>query len=61
MTQSTFLSDTQLAARYGTHRGTIWRWVQAGRFPEPVKLTPGCTRWKSSDVEAWEAEREGVA
>ena len=61
MSNDTYLSVKQLAVRFNTHRGTIWRWVQAGRFPAPVRLTPGCTRWKSSDVEAWEAEREGVA
>ncbi|TKW67168.1 MAG: AlpA family phage regulatory protein [Paracoccus denitrificans] len=26
-------------------------------FPQPVKLTPGCTRWKLSEIEAWEAAK----
>jgi prophage regulatory protein len=23
-------------------------------FPKPVKLSPGCTRWRLSELEAWE-------
>ena len=51
----TYLSDTQLSARYGVHRTTPWRWVKSDpTFPQPVNLTPGCTRWKLSEIEAWE-------
>ena len=57
MPTETYLSDRDLANKYGVHRVTPWKWVQAGRFPQPVKLGPGCTRWRASDVEAWEAER----
>jgi len=57
----TYLSDIQLAARYNVHRATPWRWVQTGQFPKPVNLTPGCTRWKLSDIEAWEASRKTAA
>ncbi|WP_379862581.1 helix-turn-helix transcriptional regulator [Mameliella alba] len=30
-------------------------------FPKPVTLTPGCTRWKLADLEAWEAAKSGDA
>lgn len=54
----TFLSDIQLGNRYGVHRSTIWRWVKTDSdFPYPIVLSLGCTRWKLSDVEAWEARR----
>ena len=54
----TYLSDVHLAARFGVHRMTPWRWVQTDpRFPKPVKLTPGCTRWKLSEIEAWEVSK----
>ena len=45
MTQTIYLSDKQLAEKYGVHRTTIWRWVKQGDFPPPVKLSPGCSRW----------------
>ena len=57
-----YLSDVHLAARYGVHRMTPWRWLKADpHFPKPVKLTPGCTRWKLSEVEAWETAKAEFA
>jgi prophage regulatory protein len=54
----TYLSDLQVSARYGVHRSTPWRWTNSDlAFPKPIALTPGCTRWRLSDVEAWEARR----
>lgn len=52
-----FIADTALASRYEVSRATPWRWAKQGKFPQPVKLSPGCTRWRLSDVEAWEASR----
>jgi prophage regulatory protein len=53
-----FLSDRQVAARYGVARATPWRWVKSdSTFPRPVELSPGCTRWKLEDLVAWEAEK----
>ncbi|PYZ99605.1 AlpA family transcriptional regulator [Gammaproteobacteria bacterium 2W06] len=54
-----FVSDQELAARYRVHRCTIWRWVASRGFPTPINLSPGCTRWRLSDVCAWEAEQGG--
>jgi prophage regulatory protein len=59
---TTFLSDTQIAARYGVHRSTPWRWAKTDpTFPQPVTLTAGCTRWKLSELEAWEAAKTRTA
>lgn len=57
MTNEIYLSDKRIAERYEVSRATVWRWVQAARLPKPVKLSPGCTRWRASDVEAWEAKQ----
>lgn len=56
-----FLSDKRIAERLGVTRQTVWRWAGAGNFPQPVRLGPGVTRWKASDVDAWVAEREAAA
>ncbi|RUR70993.1 AlpA family phage regulatory protein [Variovorax guangxiensis] len=32
---------------------TIWRWVKAGNFPAPIKLTAHVTAWKLEEVVAW--------
>lgn len=58
---SIYVKDKALAERYNVHRKTIWEWVRAGRFPRPIKLTPGCARWPLADVEAHERERREAA
>jgi len=55
-----FARDTEIADRYGVSRNTIWRWTKEGRLPSPVRLGPGCTRWRLADIEQWEAEREAI-
>lgn len=32
---------------------TLWRWVKAGTFPAPVKLSAMITAWKVADVREW--------
>lgn len=57
-----YLSDRDMAARYRTKsRATIWRWIRTAGLPKPVQLSPGCTRWRLSDVEEWESKRPGAA
>ncbi|MBM4230765.1 MAG: AlpA family phage regulatory protein [Gammaproteobacteria bacterium] len=46
--------------RYQISANTVWRWVREGRFPKPVKLGPGVTAWRLSDLERWEREREAI-
>ena len=54
----TYVSDRQLGARYNVHHLTPRRWMDTDpSFPKPIRLTPGCTRWKLSDLEAWERSK----
>ena len=32
---------------------TVQRMVAAGEFPPPVHISPGRSRWRRSDVDAW--------
>lgn len=50
-----YLSVDQVASRFGVSKDTIWRWRREGDFPKPVKLGGRTTRWRLSDIEAWEA------
>lgn len=60
-TTKIYLSDKQVAQRYEVSRKTVWYWAANNpAFPKPVKLSPGCTRWKLSDIEAWEAGKGGA-
>ncbi|GGO34495.1 hypothetical protein GCM10010991_25380 [Gemmobacter aquaticus] len=57
-----YLSDVRLSERFGVHRTTIWRWTSTvPNFPKPVRLSPQCSRWKLSEIEAWENARQGTA
>ncbi|MEC9388073.1 MAG: AlpA family phage regulatory protein [Pseudomonadota bacterium] len=56
-----YLSARELASRYQVSLVTPWRWAKKDSFPSPVKLGPGCTRWKLSEIEAWEASRGATA
>ena len=57
MQNTTYLTDKQVADRFSISRATTWRWVERHKFPKPIKLSPGCTRWRLSDVERWELEQ----
>lgn len=56
-----YATDIVLAAHFGVTRTTVWKWVNRNGFPAPVKLSPQMTRWKWSDVEAWEAAQSAAA
>lgn len=59
--KSIYLSDSQIANRFGVSRQTTWRWAATDpTFPKPIKLSAGCTRFKLSELEAWESAK-GVA
>ena len=37
----------------GMSRSSIYRLMQDGEFPRPVKVGPAAVRWKASDLTAW--------
>jgi predicted DNA-binding transcriptional regulator AlpA len=45
-------TDAETAAMIGVGVRTLWRMVQAGEFPQPVKIRSK-TLWKAADVAAW--------
>jgi prophage regulatory protein len=40
----------------GASRSWPWKLARDGRFPQPIKLSARCTRWRLSDVRAWMAD-----
>ena len=57
-----YVSDRFLADRYAVSRTTPWDWAKKKPgFPQPVKLSERCTRWKLSEIEAWEQAQIEVA
>lgn len=49
----TILRLKSVLARTGLSRSTLYRMVQAGRFPRPLRISVRCTGWREADVERW--------
>ena len=39
----------------GLKKTAIYSRVEAGLFPEPLKLSERCVRWRAEEIEAWVA------
>lgn len=37
---------------------TWWRYVKAGKAPQPIKISPGVTAWRVGDIRAWLAGQQ---
>ena len=51
--QTGFLRQRQVLAFVPISKSTLWRRVQVGSFPEPVKLSPRITVWRAEDLRRW--------
>ncbi len=38
---------------------TWWRWVRAGKAPQPIRMSDGVTAYRVGDLRQW-LERQGV-
>ena len=47
------LTRAEVEERVGLRRSAIYAMMRAGRFPEPVKISSRCVRWRSDEVQAW--------
>ena len=45
-----FLTDRETAHFLGISKASVWRYAKDPRFPQPVRLGPGSTRWRLSDL-----------
>ena len=39
---------------------TVYRWMRAGDFPQPINLGPNFVVWRGSAINAWFASRQGA-
>ena len=47
----------ELCEAFNITRPTLDRWINATKFPPPIKITEKSYAWRVSDVEAWIAAR----
>ncbi|RME80591.1 MAG: AlpA family phage regulatory protein [Zetaproteobacteria bacterium] len=48
-----FLRVNDIIQMLGISRSTWWRWVRAGKAPQPIHLSPRCTVWRAEDIQKW--------
>lgn len=48
-----FLRQPQVLVFVPISRSTLWRRIQAGTFPGPVKLSARVTAWRAEDLRSW--------
>ena len=48
-----FLRQWQVLTFVPISKSTLWRRVQVGSFPEPVKLSTRITAWRAEDLRRW--------
>jgi len=54
-----YLSDRQVAIRFTISKATVWRWHDNNPdFPRRVKLSPGTSRWKLSELVLFEIKMQ---
>ena len=56
-----FIRSRQVLEMIGMSRTTLWRMVQAGTFPRPIRITKRTRRYALEAVEAWmKARTDGL-
>jgi predicted DNA-binding transcriptional regulator AlpA len=53
ITSERLLRLPELVRTIGVSRATIYRYIDSGRLPPPVKLSTRCTAWRASEITAW--------
>ncbi|NOD36829.1 MULTISPECIES: AlpA family transcriptional regulator [unclassified Ruegeria] len=56
-----YLKDVEVAKRFGIARQTVWKRVELGVLPAPIKLPPNSSRWRLSSLLAFEKKLAGAS
>ena len=48
----------QLEHHLGLSRSTIYSMMKQGRFPRPIRLSPGAVGWTSESIDQWLQDRK---
>ncbi|MCG4260723.1 AlpA family phage regulatory protein [Acetobacter senegalensis] len=47
------LDIKEVIKRTSLSRSTIWRRLRSRSFPQPVRLSEQCVRWRADEVDSW--------
>jgi predicted DNA-binding transcriptional regulator AlpA len=56
--QKTKIDPMRKSMLGGVNRSTVYRWIKTEGFPKPIKLSPSCSVWSISEVQAWLDSRQ---
>jgi prophage regulatory protein len=56
--QEQYVTMADWTQQLGVSIQTGHRWVREGKFPQPLRLSTKCIRWKKSVVAAWIESRQ---
>ncbi|WP_338331280.1 MULTISPECIES: helix-turn-helix transcriptional regulator [Acetobacter] len=48
-----FLTAKEVASCLKVTTRTLYRRMDSGNFPKPVKFSENCVRWREQDVKSW--------
>ena len=48
---------TEVEAKVGFRKSSIYQRIAEGTFPRPVKIGPNAVAWPESEIDAWISER----
>lgn len=51
------LRRTEVEARIGLSRSSIYRMMDEGEFPRPIRIGRRAVAWRASDLDRWQAQR----
>lgn len=62
LAEERYLSVQDVARRYAISIQTVWRHTKHNPdFPKPIKILNGSTRWRMSDILAFEVSRQEIS
>lgn len=61
MSDVRFLRLPEVRARVGLSRSQIYRLIQAGDFPAPLKLSRQVSVWPDQDINRWQLDTLAAA
>jgi len=57
MAPNRFIRRPEVEHLTGLSRPTLYRYIQQGQFPAPVKITKRAVGWRESDILEWMESR----
>lgn len=55
------IKSKDLQKRMGIPSTTLYRWMDAGTFPKPIKIGPRRVAFRQSDIDKWLEEKSEAA